>query len=84
MKRFILTSVLVASVLALVVTFFSAKSVSATTYYVSTSGADSNNGTSKSTPWAHLPGMPAATGTAGSYSAVAGDTFYLEGMRRLV
>jgi len=79
MKRFILTSVLIASVLALLVTFLAAKSVSANTYYISTSGADTNNGTSKTTPWAHVPGMPAATGTAGSYSAVAGDMFVLRG-----
>jgi hypothetical protein len=51
----------------------------ATTYYVSTSGSDTNNGTSKTTPWAHLPGMANATGTPGSYSAVAGDTFILKG-----
>jgi len=32
------------------VTFFAAKNVSATTYYVSVSGSDSNNGTSKTSP----------------------------------
>jgi hypothetical protein len=79
MKRFVLTSVLLTSALALLVTFFAAKSASATTYYVATSGSDSDNGTSKNTAWAHLPGMPAATGTAGSYSAVAGDIFILRG-----
>ena len=78
MKRLILTSVLLTLVLALV-TFFAAKSVSAKTYYVSVSGSDSADGTSKSTAWAHLPGMPSATGIAGSYSAVAGDTFILKG-----
>jgi len=51
----------------------------ATTFYVSTSGSDSNNGTSKSTPWAHLPGMPTAAGNAGSHVAVAGDVFILKG-----
>ncbi len=78
MKRFIVNSVLAASFLALLVTFLAANA-SATTYYVSTSGADSNNGTSKTTPWAHLPGMPSATGTAASHSSVAGDTFILRG-----
>ena len=58
MKRFILTSVLLTSALALLVTLFSARSVSATTYYVATSGSDPTNGISESTPWAHLPGMP--------------------------
>ena len=79
MKRLTRTSILLTSALALLATFFSARSVSATTYYVATSGSDTNNGTSKTTPWAHLPGMANATGTAGSHSAVAGDTFVLRG-----
>ncbi len=49
---------------------------SATTYYVAANGLDSNSGTSKSTPWAHLPGM--AT-WAGSYKPTAGDTLILRG-----
>lgn len=53
------------------------------TYYVSSStGSDANTAVqaqSKTTPWAHLPGMPTAAGVAGSYSAVAGDTFVLMG-----
>jgi hypothetical protein len=56
-----------------------APAVSATTYYVSTSGSDSNPGTSESAPWAHLPEMPTATGTAKSHSVVAGDTYILRG-----
>ena len=80
MKRLVVTSVLIAVVLAFLVTFFATKSFAANTYYVSSSsGSDSNNGTTKTTPWAHLPGMPSATGTPGSYSAVAGDTFILKG-----
>lgn len=55
----------------------------ASTYYISSStGNDTNTTTqakSKSTPWAHVPGMPAATSNASSYSAVAGDTFILMG-----
>jgi hypothetical protein len=74
MKRFIL-----ASVLALLAAFLSTGSAFATTYYISTSGSDSNNGTSKTTPWAHLPGMKSATGTAGSYAAAAGDVFIFRG-----
>jgi hypothetical protein len=74
MKRSILTSIL-----ALLITFFAAKNSFATTHYVSTSGSDSNNGTSQSTPWAHIPGMPSATGGAGSYSAGPGDVFILKG-----
>jgi hypothetical protein len=79
MKRFVLTSGLLTPALLLLLTFFAAKSASATTYYVSTSGADTNNGTSKTTPWAHVPGMPSATGTAGSHVSVAGDTIILRG-----
>jgi hypothetical protein len=79
MKRINLTWVTLSAVLGLLATLFSARSASATTYYVATSGSDSNNGTSESTPWAHLPGMPTATGTAGNHSAVAGDTFVLRG-----
>jgi hypothetical protein len=80
MKRFILNLAP-----ALLAALFLAPAISfASTYYVSIStGSDSNTSTqaqSKSTPWAHLPGMPTATGTAaGSYSAVAGDVFILMG-----
>ncbi len=45
-------------------------------YYISTSGSDTNNGTSESTPWAHLPGMVTWTG---KHTPVAGDTFVLRG-----
>lgn len=55
----------------------------ASTYYVSISaGSDSNTTTqakSKSTPWAHLPGMANVTSNAASYTPVAGDTFILMG-----
>lgn len=79
MKRFIRTSMLLTSALALLATFFFAGSVSAATHYVATNGSDSNNGTSESTPWAHLPGMPTATNNASSYTPGAGDTFVLRG-----
>ncbi len=79
MKRSGLASVLLPSALALLAPFFTASSTFATTFYVSNGGSDSNNGTSKTTPWAHVPGMASATGTAGSYSAVPGDTFILRG-----
>lgn len=51
----------------------------ASTHYISTSGSDSNNGTSTATPWAHLPCMASATSTAAAYTPVAGDTFILKG-----
>lgn len=53
-----------------------ASRASAGTYYIAANGADSNSGTSKSTPWAHLPGMVT---WAGSYTPKAGDTFTLRG-----
>lgn len=53
------------------------------TYYVSSStGSDSNTAAqaqSKTTPWAHAPGMPNATGNAASYTLVAGDHIVLKG-----
>lgn len=54
------------------------------TYYISKStGSDSNTATqaqSKSTPWAHLPGMQAGCiSNCKSYSPIAGDRFILKG-----
>ncbi len=55
----------------------------ANTYYVSKStGNDANSSTqakSKSTPWAHLPGMASCASGCASYSPVAGDNFILMG-----
>jgi hypothetical protein len=53
------------------------------TYYVSKSlGSDSNastQATSKSTPWAHLPGMPSCASNCAAYSPQPGDSFILYG-----
>jgi hypothetical protein len=50
------------------------------TYYVSkTAGSDSNQGTAKATPWAHLPGMASCTSNCSSYNPSPGDTFILKG-----
>ncbi len=53
------------------------------TYYISkTSGSDSNTSTqaqSKSTPWAHLPGMQSCVSNCAAYRPVAGDRFILRG-----
>jgi hypothetical protein len=52
----------------------------ATTHYISKSiGADTNNGTTKTTPWAHLRGMPSCTSNCSSYTPAAGDQFILMG-----
>jgi hypothetical protein len=66
---------------AIIAFIFSVKSASAaTTYYISKSlGSDSNSGTSKAAPWAHLPGMPSCTGKCASYSPSPGDQFLLYG-----
>jgi hypothetical protein len=48
-------------------------------YYVSSSlGADSNTN-SRSTPWAHAPGDPNATGNASAHTVLPGDTFTFYG-----
>jgi hypothetical protein len=49
-------------------------------YYISNSiGSDSNNGTSKATPWLHAPGMPGCSGTCASTTPTAGDSFVFMG-----
>lgn len=72
-----------AAILILVLAFWCSSASAQHTYYVSiSSGADANTATqaqSKSTPWAHLPGMATATGALASYTPVAGDTFILKG-----
>ncbi len=74
MTRLLRAAILIALV-------FSAKGAfAATTHYISKSlGADTNNGTSKTTPWAHLPGMPSCTSNCASYTPIAGDRFILMG-----
>lgn len=78
MKRFVLNSVLIllAAFLVFLGAFLYAGSALATTYYIATNGSDANNGTSKTTPWAHLPGMRT---WKGSHTPVAGDTLILRG-----
>lgn len=58
-----------------------ATSASAATYYISwTNGSNSNNGTSKSTPWKCHPYMNSAgCGTPPAYTHAAGDRFIFEG-----
>jgi hypothetical protein len=49
-------------------------------FYASKStGSDNSNGTSESTPWAHLPGMPSCTGTCNSITPASGEGFILRG-----
>jgi len=49
------------------------------TYYVAASGSDSNNGTAKTTPWLHAPGMPNCSGTCAGHTPTAGDQFIFRG-----
>jgi hypothetical protein len=80
MSRALHVVFLVVLVFGATLIFGSNSTLAATTHYISKSaGSDTNNGTSKSTPWAHLPGMAGATGGAASYSPVAGDQFILKG-----
>lgn len=71
----------------LAVTIFFACASFATTYYIAANGSDSNNGTSKSTPWLHAPGMIGCSancalidnGSGGAGNAQPGDRFILRG-----
>lgn len=52
-----------------------------TNYYIDyTNGLDTNNGTSKSTPWKHAPGMVNCSNNCASYTgAGGGDSWVLKG-----
>jgi|HubBroStandDraft_1064217.scaffolds.fasta_scaffold00277_17 hypothetical protein len=52
---------------------------SATTYYIAANGSDSNNGTSKTTPWLHAPGMPSCSSSCASASPKPGDQIIFRG-----
>src|SRR5271165_2862638 len=57
-----------------------ASRVGATTYYVDyTNGADSNNGTSKSSPWKTAPGMVTNSGVSSSTTLNPGDSVIFKG-----
>ncbi len=49
------------------------------THYIAANGSDSNNGTSKTTPWLHVPGMTGCGATCASYSPSPGDQFVVRG-----
>lgn len=52
----------------------------AATYYVDySSGSDSNNGTSKTSPWQHAPGMTGCVGNCAGANPKAGDSVILKG-----
>jgi hypothetical protein len=49
------------------------------TYYIAANGSDSNNGTSKTSPWLHAPGMPNCTGSCAAHTPAPGDQFIFRG-----
>ena len=51
----------------------------ATTYYIAANGSDSNNGTSKTTPWLHAPGMTGCAVTCASTTPQPGDSLIFRG-----
>ena len=59
---------------------FLAGSAFAATYYVDySSGSDSNNGTSKTSPWKNAPGMHSCAGVCASTTINPGDSIILKG-----
>jgi hypothetical protein len=52
---------------------------SATTYYIAANGSDTNNGTTKTTPWQHAPGMKSCTNACAAGSPKPGDQFIFRG-----
>jgi hypothetical protein len=53
--------------------------MAATTHYIAANGSDSNDGTSKTTPWLHAPGMPNCAATCAAFSIQAGDAIIFRG-----
>jgi len=50
-----------------------------TCYFIAASGADTNNGTSESTPWAHVPGMAGCTSACAAVTPAGGVGFIFRG-----
>jgi hypothetical protein len=48
-------------------------------FYIAANGNDANDGLTKATPWAHLPGMRTCTDNCASYMPQAGNSFFLKG-----
>src|ERR1017187_5202747 len=67
------------TIFALLLSLTGAGSASATTYYIAANGSDSNNGTAKTTPWLHAPGMGGCAGNCSSITPAAGDSFIFRG-----
>jgi hypothetical protein len=48
-------------------------------FYISAAGADTNSGTSESSPWAHAPGMPNCSGNCAKTNPSHGEGFVFRG-----
>src|SRR5271155_3910760 len=48
-------------------------------YFISSSGLDTNTGTTESSPWLHAPGMPACANTCAGVTPASGEGFIVEG-----
>jgi hypothetical protein len=64
---------------ALILLFICVPAFAARTFYIAGTGADTNNGTAKGTPWKHAPGMPNCANTCAAYTAQVGDSFIFRG-----
>jgi hypothetical protein len=67
------------ALLLLSMTFRTLEQAYATTYYIAANGSDLSNGTSKTTPWLHAPGMPSCSGVCASITPQTGDQFIFRG-----
>jgi hypothetical protein len=67
------------ALLVLISSFMIARNASAATYYIAANGSDSNNGTSKTTPWLHAPGMPKCSAVCASVTPSPGDSYIFRG-----
>jgi hypothetical protein len=48
-------------------------------YFIAANGADTNSGTSESSPWLHAPGMPSCTGNCATVTPGPGNGFIFRG-----
>jgi hypothetical protein len=48
-------------------------------FYIAASGSDANSGSTKTSPWLHVPGMPACANVCAKVIPAAGDSFILKG-----
>jgi hypothetical protein len=48
-------------------------------HYIAADGSDANDGAAKTTPWAHLPGMPGCSDRCAAYDPAPGEQFILKG-----